>query len=145
MSRNYKQGLYKLTTPEKYVGDHNNVFYRSSWELKFMKWADNNTNVLRWNNEELVIPYFSPVDNKMHRYFVDFLIMVKTKNEEIRKYAVEIKPEAQTVPPKQTKKTKKYLTEMTTYMTNQAKWKAADVFCKTKGMEFVVLTERHLF
>jgi TnsA endonuclease N terminal len=145
MTRNYKQGIYAPKNPQKYVGDANNIFFRSSWELKFMKWADSNPNVLKWNNEELVIPYLSPVDNMQHRYFVDFVVMVKTKSGEVRKYAVEIKPEAQTVPPKQTKKTKKYLTEMTTYMTNQAKWKAADAFCRNKGIEFVVLTERHLF
>lgn len=145
MKRSYKQGLYKLNNPGKYIGDTQNVFYRSSWELKFMKWADNNPNVLKWNNEELVIPYLSPIDGKIHRYFVDFLVMVKTKVGEIRKYAVEIKPEVQTIPPKQTKKTNKYLTEMATYMTNQAKWKAADAFCKNKGLEFMVLTERHLF
>jgi hypothetical protein len=145
MTRNYKQGIYAPKNPQKYVGDANNIFFRSSWELKFMKWADSNPNVLKWNNEELVIPYLSPVDNMQHRYFVDFVVMVKTKSGEVRKYAVEIKPETQTVPPKQTKKTKKYLTEMTTYMTNQAKWKAADAFCRNKGIEFVVLTERHLF
>lgn len=71
--------------------------------------------------------------------------MVKTRSGDIKKYAVEIKPEAQTIPPKQRKQTKKYLTEMSTYMVNQAKWKAADEFCKTKGLEFIVLTEKHLF
>jgi hypothetical protein len=111
-----------------------------------MNWCDSNPNVLKWNNEELVVPYFSPVDQKLRRYFVDFVIMVKTRTGDMKKYAVEVKPEAQTQPPKQrSKKTNRYLTEMATYAVNQAKWQAADSFCKSKGLEFVVLTEKHLF
>lgn len=145
MPRNYKQGKFKPKRPEKYVGDVDNIIFRSSWEHKFLIWCDTNPNVLKYASEEMVIPYISPVDNMQHRYFVDFVIMVKTKSGEIKKYAVEIKPEAQTVPPKQKKQTKKYLAEMSTYMVNQAKWKAADQFCSSKGIEFLVLTERHLF
>jgi TnsA endonuclease N terminal len=145
MSRNYKQGLYIPKNPEKYVGDKNNIFYRSGWELKFMKWADANPSVLHWNNEELVVPYISPEDNCKHRYFVDFVVMVKTKNGEIKKYAVEIKPESQTLPPSNRKKTKKYLAEVKTYLINTAKWKAAHNFCEKNGLEFVILTEKHLF
>jgi hypothetical protein len=145
MSRKYIQGYFKPKFPEKYVGDVNNIFFRSSWELKFLNWCDNNPSVLRYANEELVIPYVSPVDGKPHRYFVDFVIMVKTRKDEIKKYAVEIKPHAQTEPPKQKRKTKKYLQEMMTYAVNTAKWESADAFCKRNSMEFLVLTERHLF
>ena len=145
MARKYHQGIFKPKHPEKYVGDVTNIVYRSSWELKFLNWCDTNPSVLKYASEELIIPYFSPVDQKQHRYFVDFVIMVRTRTGEIKKYAVEIKPESQTVPPKQRKQTRKYLTEMSTYMVNQAKWKAADEFCKSKGMEFLVLTEKHLF
>jgi hypothetical protein len=142
MTRNYKQGLYTPQNPEKYVGDANNVFFRSSWELKFMKWADLNPNVLKWNNEELVIPYLSPVDNKPHRYFVDFMIMVRNRNNEVRKYAVEIKPSKErTAPAKRGKNKTKFLTEMTTYAVNIAKWNAAEKFCIRNNMEFIVLDE----
>lgn len=141
----YHQGTFKPTHPEKYVGDVSNIVYRSSWELKFLRWCDTNPSVLKYASEELVIPYFSPVDNKTRRYFVDFVIMVKTRSGEVKKYAVEIKPSAQCEPPKQRKKTKRYLTELATYTTNQAKWKAADEFCRSKGLEFLVLTEKHLF
>lgn len=111
-----------------------------------MNWCDSNPSVLKWNNEELIVPYVSPVDMKPHRYFVDFVIMVKTRKDEVKKYAVEVKPSIQCEPPKQrSKNTKKYLTEMATYAVNQAKWKAADAFCSSKGLEFVVLTEKHLF
>jgi hypothetical protein len=109
-------------------------------------WCDTNPNVIKYASEELVIPYYSPVDQRHRRYFVDFVIMVKTRTGEIKKYAVEIKPKAQCIPPVQkNKKTKRYLTELATYTTNQAKWAAAEEFCSKRGMEFMVLTEQHLF
>lgn len=145
MARKYIQGYFKPKNPEKYVGDVNNIFYRSSWELKFLNWCDTNPSVLKYANEELIIPYLSPVDNRPHRYFVDFVILVKNRNGDLKKYAVEIKPEHQTEPPKQTRKTKKYLTELATYAVNTAKWKSADAYCKKNNMEFMILTEKHLF
>ena len=128
---------------EKYVGDIDNIISRSSWETKFLVWCDSNPNVIRYASEEVVVPYISPVDGKQHRYFVDFLVMVKTRTGDIRKYAVEIKPEAQTMPPK-TRNKKRLLTETATYAVNQAKWKAADLYFTSKGVAFIVLTEKHL-
>lgn len=145
MAGKYQQGRYTPKNPEKYVGNVGNIIFRSSWERKFLLWCDSNPNVLKYASEELIIPYYSPVDQKMHRYFVDFVIMVRTRTGEVKKYAVEIKPSSQCSPPKQRKQTKKYLTELATYTVNQAKWEAADKFCKSRGMEFLVLTEQHLF
>ena len=144
--RKYHQGKYTMRNPEKYVGDVNNIIYRSSWELKFLKWADMNPSVLFISSEEVIIPYYSQVDLKMHRYFVDFALMIQKKDGTIKKYLVEIKPEAQTLPPKKGKRsTTKHLNEMATYSVNQSKWKAADEFCRKNGLEFIVLTEKHLF
>lgn len=145
MARKYHQGIFKPTNPGKWVGDVNNISYRSSWELKFMKWADTHPSVCKVASEELIIPYYSPVDNKMHRYFTDFAIAIKQKDGSIKKYVVEIKPEAQTKPPVLRKRTDKYIGELTTWHVNQAKWKSADEYCKKNGMEFLVLTENHLF
>lgn len=146
MARKYHQGRFTPTNPKKYVGDVTNISFRSSWEKKFMIWADRNPNVIRWASEELVIPYFSPVDQQMHRYFVDFVIEVITRAGEQKRYAVEIKPSVQCEPPKQrTKKTKKYIEELATYTVNQAKWNSAEAFCKKQNMDFIVLTEKHLF
>lgn len=130
--------------PEKYVGDVNNIISRSSWETKFLNWCDANPGVLKYASEELVIPYISPVDGKQHRYFVDFMIMVKTRSGEIKKYAVEIKPESQTLPPKKTRNKARYINESATYAINQAKWESASKFCHKSGIDFVVLTEKHL-
>lgn len=130
--------------PQKYIGNVDNIVSRSSWETKFLNWCDNNPGVLKYNSEEMIIGYISPKDNKPHRYFVDFVIMVQTRSGEIKKYAVEIKPEAQTIPPKPKRNKKRLLEEQITYAVNQAKWEAADKFCKKIGIEFIVLTEKHL-
>lgn len=137
----YRQGKYKPENPEKYVGDHTNIVYRSSWELTFMKYCDSNTDIVRWQSEELVIPYISPVDNRPHRYFPDFLI--KTSAGEV--FLIEIKPKAQTVPPKPKKKlTPAYLEEMKTYSVNSAKWEAAERYCEKKSWKFLKITEDHI-
>jgi len=136
----YYQGRYNVKNKEKYAGDFTNVIYRSSWELKFMNWCDNNPNVIKFSSEEIIVPYVSPLDGKVHRYFVDFKIV--TANNET--FLVEIKPEAQTMPPKGTKKTRRYLTEASTYMVNQTKWEYATRYAEARNWKFIVLTEKHL-
>lgn len=136
---------YKPSNPEKYVGDPNNIICRSSWERKFCHWADLNPDIVKWVSEEVAIPYLSPVDNKVHRYYPDFLIKVKGQNETTQTYLVEIKPEKQTRPPKKTQRvTKSFIYESKTWMINQAKWKAADEFCKDHMIQFKVVTEKEL-
>ena len=129
---------------EKYVGDPNLIISRSSWEMKFMRWCDSNPDVLNWASEEAHIPYMSPVDGRVHRYFVDFIIKVRRSDGSTKTYAVEVKPYCQTLPPKGTKKTKRLLEEQATYAINQAKWEAADAFFRKKGIEFIVITEYEL-
>ena len=90
----YHQGKYNIKIPNKYSGDPTNVVYRSSWELKFMNWCDNNSSVLSWSSEETIVPYRSPIDMKLHRYFLDFKIKVNS-NDGIKTYLVEIKPSSQ--------------------------------------------------
>ncbi len=129
----------------KYRGDYKNIIYRSSWELKFMKYCDERSNILEWGSEEIVIPYRSPLDNRVHRYFVDFYVKVKDSNNTIKKYLIEIKPKKQTVEPKIPKrKTKSYVYEVTEYVKNQAKWSAAKDFCLDRNWQFMVLTEDNL-
>jgi len=145
MYKGLYKGRFKVTNLSKYKGDATNVVYRSSWELKFMKWCDTNPSVLEWGSETVIIPYRSPVDSKIHRYFVDFYVKVKAKNNLTTKYLVEIKPEKFTKPPDiPKKKTKRFIEEVFMYGVNQAKWKSADEFCKDKGMQFLVLTENDL-
>lgn len=145
MARSYHQGRYVPVNPEKYVGNRNDIVYRSSWEKRFFVWADLNPSVVKWNSEEVVIPYICATDNRMHRYYVDAFIMIRTAEGKIAKLLVEIKPEAQTVAPKfPGKQTRRFLTEMSTYMKNQSKWEAAKKWANDRGMDFIVITERHL-
>lgn len=144
IGKNSYKGLFKPRNPQKYRGNANNIVYRSSWELRCMKWFDAQENIIWWSSEELVIPYYSPVDDRMHRYFPDFVIRVKKKDGTFMTYVVEVKPEHQTKVPTQKRRTKKYLQEAATYVVNQSKWKAADKFCQENGWQFQILTEKEL-
>ena len=139
------KGKFQPSYPKKYRGDHRNIIYRSLWERKFMIYCDLNENILEWGSEEIIVPYRSPIDNRYHRYFPDFYIKVKEKSGLIQKYLIEVKPFKQTKEPiPQKKKTKSYIYNVTEYVKNQAKWKAAKEFCKDRRWEFKVLTEHEL-
>ena len=136
---------YKPSYPSKYKGDPNNIICRSSWERKFCRYCDLNESVISWGSEEFWIPYLSPVDNRVHRYFPDFIMKVRESSGQVKTYVIEVKPGKQTVPPKKPKRqTKSYLYECKTYAVNQAKWKAAVEFCKDHMIEFKIITEKEL-
>lgn len=144
--QHFKQGFFRPNNPKKYRGDPTNIVYRSGWEKKVMEWLDDNINVVSWNSEEIIIPYISPVDNRPHRYFVDFYVEAIGRDGETKKMLLEVKPQAQTQEPKsQQRMTKRYITEVMTYGVNQAKWNAAQDYCRKKGWEFKLITERELF
>jgi hypothetical protein len=131
--------------PEKYEGDPTQIVMRSSWETRFASWCDKNPSVVKWCSEETVVPYRCPTDNKLHRYFIDFKIKVRTKDNQLKTYLVEVKPAKQTQPPEfPGRQTKRYLTESLTFMKNKAKWAAANEWCKDRGYEFVIITENEL-
>jgi|TARA_B100002019_G_scaffold293446_1_gene321125 hypothetical protein len=139
------KSIYKPSYPEKYKGDPNNIICRSSWERKFSYWCDHNENIISWASEEFCIGYISPIDNRVHRYFPDYLIKVKEKDGKIKTYVIEVKPKKQCSPPKKPKRqTKSYLYEMKTYAVNQAKWKAAKEWCDDRKLEFKIITEDEL-
>lgn len=131
--------------PNKYGGDPSNIIMRSSWETRFAMWCDQNPSVFKWISEETIIPYICGTDNKIHRYYVDFQIKIKDKNNNIKTYLVEIKPSKQTVPPEfPGRRTKRYLEESFAFIKNQSKWNAAKAYAKERGWEFIIITEREL-
>jgi hypothetical protein len=142
-NKTYK-GRFKPNNPKKYNGDANNIIYRSTWEVRVMKWLDEHPSVIWWASEEIHIPYKSPLDNKMHRYFPDFITKMKQKDGSVMTYIIEVKPFNQTKQPVQKNRTKKYLREAATYLVNQEKWKAADIFCQEHGWKFMIMTEKEL-
>jgi|TARA_R110000824_G_scaffold378443_2_gene570008 hypothetical protein len=142
------KGKYKPKNPYKYKGDPTNIIYRSLWELKLMMYLDDHRDVDQWASEEFFIPYKSPIDGRMHRYFPDFWI--KKNNGVVT--VVEVKPAAQTKRPDIKKKNKtptgrvsrRYLTEVKNYGINTAKWKAAEEYCNDRKWEFKIMTEKEL-
>lgn len=138
-------GRFVPKNPQKYLGDPTGIVFRSSWERRFMRYCDDTTGVLKWASEEFHIPYVSPADGHLHRYFPDFFITVKTTTG-TKSFVIEIKPAHQTVQPQPKKRqTRRYMTEVVTYGVNMAKWAAAEELCRQKGWHFLVLTEQHLF
>jgi hypothetical protein len=139
------KGKYVPVNKKKYVGDPYKITYRSLWERRFMVYCDTTDAILAWASEEVIIPYISPLDNRVHRYFPDFFIKVKQKDQTIKNMLIEIKPKAQCSPPKTPKrKTKNYLYEVKTWGVNQAKWKAAREWCADRKFEFKLITENEL-
>jgi hypothetical protein len=139
-------GKFIPRNPQKYIGDHNNIIYRSLWERKVMLWLDNKEDVISWASEEVKIPYISPVDGLKHHYYPDFIVKTRTKDNKTKTLMIEVKPKKQTKEPEKKKRiTKQYITEVTTWAVNQSKWKAATEYCLDRGWQFIILTEEHIF
>lgn len=148
----FKQGYFQVQYPEKYIGNPTEIIARSSWEQKFMNWCDNHPAVKRWSSEPVAIPYISPIDNRQHKYYVDFYAEV-LKAGIVEKWLIEIKPNAQTKMPsksllegsKTLKKQQQYNWALKTYIINATKFAAAKNFAESRGMRFGVAGENFLF
>lgn len=119
------------------------IIFRSRLEYFVMKWCDENPGIIKWGSESIIVPYICGTDNKVHRYFIDFVI--EFSNNE--KYLIEIKPKVQTVAPKLNKSgivTKRYYRESLEYVKNQCKWSAAKEFAEKTGFKFKVWDEETL-
>jgi len=134
-------GRFIPKNPKKYVGRSvGNIMFRSLWELYFFKWLDSNDAVLRWGSEELAIPYVSPLDNRVHRYFPDMIVMYRENTGLIKKEIIEIKPYKESVEtPRMSPRDAQAL------MVYKAKWKAAADWAERNGATFRVMTEKTLF
>ena len=139
----FKQGLFQPVNKDKYKGTYP-IIYRSSYELRFMRWADHNPAIVSWGSESIVIPYQNPLTGRISRYFVDNNITIKTKDGTLKKFLIEIKPSIQTLPPKATRNTKSLMRKQAEYVKNRAKWEAASAWAKKKNYEFTIITEKHL-
>tara|TARA_Y100000401_G_scaffold72991_1_gene59004 strand:+ start:95 stop:535 length:441 start_codon:yes stop_codon:yes gene_type:complete len=138
-------GKFKPKNYKKYRGDPTKIYYRSLWERRFMVYCDNNSKIIEWGSEEIIIPYKSPLDKKTHRYFPDFYVKYINKDKQVVREIIEVKPKKHLSPPKEPKrKTKRYLNEVATYIKNQAKFKAAEEYCKDRRYGFRILTEEQL-
>jgi hypothetical protein len=145
--KRYRQGIFKPKYPAKYIGDLNNIIYRSSWELRVFQWCDRNVNVLEWGAEQICIPYMKPLypsGFRPARYFPDVYVLYKNSEGKIIRELVEIKPLKQTRSSR-AKKAQVKLQENYVYLVNEAKWHAARQWCAKNGIEFRLLTETALY
>ena len=140
------KGKFSPKNIKKYKGNPTNVFYRSNWERRFMKYCDDNPKIIEWSSEEIIIPYISSWDNKRHRYFPDFYIKAEQSNGSIKKFIIEVKPKKYLKGPdlKPKRKTRRWYGELKEWHKNTAKWKFAEEYCKNNDMEFKILTEDNL-
>ena len=145
------KGKFRPKNPNKYKGNPSNIIYRSLLERRFMVYLDNNPSILKWQSEEIIIPYVSPVDNRVHRYFPDFYIKYKNSDGKIIEELIEVKPFNQCSPPNPKKKltktgrtSKRYLKEVQTYIVNDAKWNQAMKYCKDRKWKWRILTEKDI-
>ena len=140
----FKQGIYTPKNAQKFL--NKKPIYRSSWERKFMHWCDHNNNVLVVGSENVIVPYKSPIDGKVHRYYVDNFVVIQ-EGTKTTKYLIEIKPKKQTEQPTPSKRKKPttVLYEQVTWAINQAKWAAAKEYANKKEYNFLLLTEDQLF
>lgn len=143
----YRQGKFRPKNPQKYKGDPLSIIYRSSYEYKLLEFCDLNESVLEYKSEEFFIPYRSPIDGKIHRYFPDVYMKYKDTNGNIKKIIIEVKPNKDLIEPEKNpkRKTKSWAYSVKTWAVNQAKFSAAREYCADRGYEFQIFTEKQLF
>lgn len=135
----YSQGKYQLLHPEKYVGKKSPTF-RSSWEHTFMRFCDNNPNVIQWASESIHINYKNPFTNKNTIYVPDFLVIYLDKNGQRHGELIEVKPSKET-----TMEAAKSVRDKAAVALNMCKWQAAQAWCKAQGLTFRVINEQDIF
>jgi hypothetical protein len=140
MPSKFARGKFNMKHPEKYVGTKVPT-YRSSWELTFMNFCDNNKSILKWASEAVQIPYRDPLTGRHTVYVPDFFIQYVDKSGKMLTELIEIKPASQTILERVGKN--KY--NQAQFVKNQAKWASANLWCKQQGIKFRVLNENDIF
>jgi hypothetical protein len=131
--------IFNPKNPKKYAGNLSKIVCRSLWERNVCKFCDDHPSVIKWSSEEIAIPYTSPIDNKIHNYFPDFLIQFKNQSG-TQTWMIEVKPKKQTLLKENASKKEKI-----TWIVNNAKWEAAKQYCNKNNITFKILTEKELF
>jgi len=140
MASKFARGKFEMKHPEKYIGNKVPT-YRSSWEWSFMNFCDNNKSVQKWASEAIQIPYKDPLTGRQTVYVPDFFIQYVDKNSKMIVELIEIKPSSQQIIERVGKN--KY--NQAQFIKNQAKWTAANLWCKQQGIRFRILNENDLF
>ena len=136
----FAQGKYNLKYPEKYMGNKTPT-YRSSWEFAFMRFCDEHPSVEKWASEAIKIPYRNPLSGKQTIYVPDFFIVYTDAKGKNRVEVIEVKPANQTIK----EKLGRSRANQAHWIVNQAKWEAANKWCKQQGIFFRVVNETDIF
>jgi hypothetical protein len=140
MANKFAKGKFTMTQPGKYVGTKMPT-YRSSWEWSFMRFCDTNPSVQKWASEAISIPYRDPLTGRQTIYVPDFFIQYVDKNNTMHVELIEIKPASQAILERVGKN--KY--NQAQFVKNQAKWQAANMWCRQQGIKFRIVSENDLF
>jgi len=140
MNKRFASGKYDIKNPEKYVGKHAPT-YRSGWEFSFCKFCDEHTSVVKWASEAIKIPYKNPITGRNTIYIPDFFVAYVDKTGKQHAELVEVKPTNQTLK----EKTGKSKHNQLHWIINQAKWQAANAYCKKQGIKFRIITEQDIY
>jgi hypothetical protein len=135
----FAQGIFEVQNHGKYVGGKA-PYYRSSWELAFMRMCDSHPNITKWASENVKIPYLHPQTGKYANYVPDFMIQYVDKDGGEHVELIEIKPSNQTTMENARTIGQKWQTAI-----NAAKWTAAQEWCQRKGIRFKVINEDQIF
>lgn len=136
----FARGKFTMSNPEKYVGTKIPI-YRSSWEWSFMRFCDTNPSIQKWASEAINIPYRDPLTGRQTIYVPDFFIQYVDKTGKMLVELIEVKPASQTIIERVGKN--KY--NQAQFVKNQAKWAAANAWCKQQGIKFRIINENDLF
>lgn len=149
-SDKYHQGYYKIQNHNKYIGNPNEIVYRSSWEYKFMIYCDLNPGILKWGSEVFKISYTDRL-GKGHAYIPDFYIETVNKDNPdfLNKFLIEVKPLQETMEPIipktiSEKKMKSLEYQVSAWQKNKYKWAHAIEWCNARDIKFYLVTEEQL-
>jgi hypothetical protein len=105
-----------------------------------MNVLDNHPNVTQWASESIEIQYKNPLTGQSSIYIPDFLVIYTDKNGKKHGEIIEIKPlKEASIEHAKSKRDRAVLA------INTAKWQAAIVWAKKRGLDFRVMTENQLF
>lgn len=136
---NFAQGIFVPKNPEKYIGNHKPK-YRSGWEFRVMLFLDENKHIIRWASEAIKIPYQNPLTGKLSIYVPDFFVVYENKFHNVHAEIIEVKPKSQTsLTEARSRQDKAHA------IINQAKFAAANAYCKQQGLVFRVISEDSIF
>ena len=136
---NFAKGKFIVKNTSKYAGTKVPT-YRSSWELAFMNFCDNNDNILQWASEPIRIPYQHPLTGKITTYVPDFIVTYRGPNNTTHAELIEIKPKKQSLIEDKMNSRDRAIVAI-----NHFKWEAAQRWCKANGLKFRVITEDDIF